>query len=110
MIKLILFLLLLIIVIAFSIMACFITDNKEQRPATPKKVTKGFLKMSPNQVQALTEEEFNAVPPEEKRSCYDCGHIRGVMSLWCTSKDAITARGTSLPGCIKCPYWKPEKK
>jgi hypothetical protein len=32
------------------------------------------------------------------------------MSWWCTSKEAKKARGTSLPGCIKCTFWKPDWK
>ena len=44
----------------------------------------------------------------EKHSCYDCGHLKSALSWWCTSKEAKAARGTSLPGCIKCPYWIPD--
>jgi hypothetical protein len=46
--------------------------------------------------------------PFEKRSCYDCDHIVGYVSWWCGSEEATKARGTKIPGCIHCPYWKPD--
>lgn len=48
--------------------------------------------------------------PFEKKSCYDCGYLKSALSWWCGNKEAIKARGTSLPGCIHCPYWKPDWK
>ena len=30
------------------------------------------------------------------------------MNWWCTNNAAISARGTSIPGCIKCTYWAPD--
>ena len=49
------------------------------------------------------------VPDEKRKSCYDCGFCLGALSWWCTNKEAIKARGTSFPGIIGCPYWKPTK-
>ena len=48
--------------------------------------------------------------PFEKKSCYDCGHLESALSWWCVNEEAIKARGTSIPGCIHCPYWKPDWK
>jgi hypothetical protein len=48
--------------------------------------------------------------PFDKRSCYDCCHIRAACSLWCGNTKARKARGTSIPGCIHCPYWGPAWK
>lgn len=58
--------------------------------------------------QKMSDEEFQSVPPEIKRSCYDCAFCKPALSWWCTNKEAIKLRGTSIPGIIKCPYW--EKK
>lgn len=48
--------------------------------------------------------------PFELKSCYDCGHLKSAVSWWCGSKEAIAARGTQIPGCIHCPFWKPDWK
>lgn len=32
--------------------------------------------------------------------------LKAFVSLWCTNEQAKEARGTSIPGCIKCPYWE----
>lgn len=68
-----------------------------------------FSELTTEQINNLTEEEFKNIPPEEKRSCYDCTHMKGYISWWCTEKQAIKARGTSIPGCIKCPFWEPKR-
>ena len=68
---------------------------------------KKIADMSQDDINALSIEDFDAIPPEEKRSCYDCGHLVSALSWWCGSDDAINYRGTSLPGCIKCTYWIP---
>lgn len=42
-----------------------------------------------------------------KKSCYDCANLTCTgISFWCGSKDAIEYRGTSIPGCHSCPFWK----
>ena len=71
---------------------------------------KKFSEMNQSEIEALSKEEFKAVSPFEKKSCYDCGHLKSALSWWCSSEDAIKARGTRIPGCIKCPYWKPDWK
>ena len=67
---------------------------------------KPFNQLSQEEINNLTPEEFKAIPPEEKRSCHDCNHLKAFVSLWCTNEQAKKARGTSIPGCIKCPYWE----
>lgn len=69
-----------------------------------------FSELSSQQINNLTEEEFNSIPPEEKRSCYDCKHMKGYISWWCTEKEAVKVRGTAIPGVIKCPFWEPKQK
>ena len=54
---------------------------------------------------AMTPEEWSTVPPEEKRSCYDCAYLQSHITWWCKNKEAIKARGTSIPGVCLCPYW-----
>lgn len=48
--------------------------------------------------------------PFEMKCCYDCGHLIGKVSWWCTNEEAINVRGTSIPGVDNCPYWKPDWK
>lgn len=67
---------------------------------------KKFSEMSQEEIRAMSDEEFKAVSPFEKRSCYDCRFCKSVLSNWCTNKNAIKARGTRIPGVIKCPYWE----
>lgn len=69
---------------------------------------KKFSDMSQIEINALNEEDFESISPFEKRSCYDCSYLKCLISWWCTNKQAIKIRGTSIPGCIKCPYWKPD--
>jgi hypothetical protein len=71
---------------------------------------KKFSEMTSAEIQAMSDEEFKAVSPFEKRSCYHCGHLKSALSWWCTCKEAKEARGTSLPGIIKCTYWIPDWK
>ena len=74
------------------------------------KQQKTFAEMSQEEINAMTPEEFAAVPPDQKRSCYDCGWIVTALSHWCGNEEASRARGTKFPGCIKCTYWKPAEK
>jgi len=71
---------------------------------------KKFSEMTSSEIQAMSDEEFKAVSPFEKHSCFDCGHLKSALSWWCTCKEAKEARGTSLPGVIKCTYWIPDWK
>lgn len=48
--------------------------------------------------------------PFELKSCYDCKNLVAKISWWCGSKEAIEWRGTSIPGVIHCPFWKPDIK
>ena len=47
--------------------------------------------------------------PEQRKSCYDCKYLKGYVSLWCKNEQAIEHRGTSIPGCIHCPFWEKMK-
>jgi len=67
---------------------------------------KKFNEMTQNEINTMSEEDFKVIPPDERRSCYDCGHLKSALSWWCTNKEAQKVRGTSLPGCIKCTFWK----
>jgi hypothetical protein len=69
---------------------------------------KKFSEMSQSEINSLSKEEFMSISPFEKRSCYDCGHLKQALSWWCGNKDAIKKRGTTIPGCIKCPFWAPD--
>lgn len=51
---------------------------------------------------------YDSETPFERKSCYDCAHLKPTISWWCTCKEAIKARGTQIPGCIHCPYWSPD--
>jgi len=66
-----------------------------------------FKDMTQEEIYNMTKEEFEAVLPEDKRSCYDCYHLTSACSLWCSNKEAIEYRKTTIPGCIKCIFWKP---
>lgn len=54
------------------------------------------------------EKKESKVVPFERKSCYDCAHLKSAVHWWCTKQEAIEARGTSLPGTILCPFWVPE--
>lgn len=41
------------------------------------------------------------------RRCYDCAHMQGAVSWWCTDKEAIEHRGTRIPGIRDCIFWSP---
>lgn len=51
--------------------------------------------MTEEEIKDMSKEEFDAIPPEEKKSCYDCGWLTAVISWWCSNKKAIKYRGTS---------------
>jgi len=38
----------------------------------------------------------------------DCRYLTAALSYWCTNKESIRRRGTSIPGVIKCPYYEPK--
>lgn len=48
--------------------------------------------------------------PFELKRCYDCAFMKPALSWWCSNKEAIKARGTSIPGIKNCPYWEPDWK
>lgn len=67
-----------------------------------------FSEMSQLEIDALSKDEYKSISPFDKKTCYDCSFLKSAMSWWCTNDDAKKRRGTSLPGCIKCPLWKPD--
>lgn len=69
-----------------------------------------FYKLSQDQLKAIPDEIYRNIPGGVKNSCADCGHIVEAVHLWCGSADAGKARGTRIPGVIKCQFWIPEKK
>lgn len=71
-------------------------------------MVKRFKDMTSAEIKAMSDEDFKAVSPFEKRTCYDCGHLKHALHWWCTNESAIKLRGTRIPGIIKCPYWKPD--
>lgn len=71
---------------------------------------KKFSQMAQGEINAMSAEEFAAVSPFEKKSCYDCVYLKSALSWWCTNKEAKNARGTSLPGGVRCPFWGPKLK
>lgn len=46
----------------------------------------------------------------ERKNCASCKYIYAALSWWCINDNAINDRGTSIPGCIHCPYWQPDKE
>ncbi len=66
-----------------------------------------FADMTREQRLAMNDEEWTAVPPEEKRSCHDCRHLKAVINLWCMNEEAAKARGTRIPGVCLCSFWEP---
>lgn len=70
---------------------------------------KKFKYLTQEEIESMSKEDFDKVPSEEKRSCIDCKYLKSALSWWCTNKQAIKSRGTSIPGCIKCPFWELKK-
>lgn len=77
------------------------------RESTDVGDAKSFAELSEAEREAMTEEEWDRVPPEQKRSCHDCRHLKAKVSWWCTLKEAIRWRGTRIPGGCLCPFWEP---
>jgi len=71
-------------------------------------MNKTFAELTQQEIDQMSDADFKAVSPFDKKSCFDCANLKSAMHWWCTSPEAREARGTSLPGCIKCRFWKPE--
>ena len=65
---------------------------------------------SHEQILNMNNEDFNNLSPFEIRRCYDCYYLKSFVSWWCTNEEAMKSYGTSIPGGIKCEFWKPNKK
>lgn len=51
----------------------------------------------------------------EERACMrkigpDCRYLTAPLSYWCTNKACIKYNGTTIPGFINCPYYRPVDK
>jgi len=68
-------------------------------------IEKKFNEMSQAEIEELSAEEFGSISPFEKKGCYACGYLKSAISWWCMNPEAIKARGTSIPGVVKCKYW-----
>lgn len=68
---------------------------------------KPFSEMSQEEIEDLSEEQYNSISPFEKKTCYDCIFLKSKISWWCTNEEAIKARGTAIPPVIKCDFWHP---
>lgn len=67
--------------------------------------------MTSAQIKEISDFDWkNNVPPTEKKSCANCRSLIQAVNLWCSNTEAIKARGTRIPGCIKCTYWSPDWK
>jgi len=71
---------------------------------------KNFSELTTEEISSMTDEEFLAVDPYEKKSCAECGWLKASVTWWCKNPEAVEARGTAIPGIIKCAYWKPDEK
>lgn len=49
-------------------------------------------------------------PDHELKTCFDCDHCQAAVSWWCVNKEAVSARGTNIPGASNCPFWKPVRR
>jgi len=54
----------------------------------------------------LSTEDFKKLSPFIRLNCSECVYLKGAVSLWCTNKEAIERRGTSIPAVSNCPCWK----
>ena len=63
--------------------------------------------MSYEDMRNMPQEEWRDHNPFEKKSCDTCNNLFLALSYWCGSEKAKKARGTRVPGCCFCPYWKP---
>ena len=71
---------------------------------------KKFSEMTQAEINAMSDEDFKAVSPFEKRSCFNCSSLTSYVSLWCLNDKAYEFRGTRIPGGIKCLFWTPDWK
>ena len=69
---------------------------------------KKLIQMTPEEIKNIPEPKWRTWDPFEKKSCDTCYHLKEVLSPWCTNKEAIRSRGTSIPGIYNCKFWYPE--
>ena len=66
---------------------------------------KEFQDLTTEEIRELNDEDFKKLHPKDKRNCDTCSSLTSALNYYCTNKDAKEARGTSIPGIIRCPYW-----
>lgn len=49
-------------------------------------------------------------PKVEERSCADCTYNRAAVSWWCRNPEAVSFRGTAIPGVRDCSFYVPARK
>lgn len=65
------------------------------------------LKLMLKMAMGLTAADCTREPSDPTLArCYDCAHLRGYVTWWCTNQAAIDWRGTSLPGVYRCWFWR----
>ena len=61
-------------------------------------------------IKMLNKEQIGKVKAiYENKQCAFCGWLKSALHWWCTNEEAAKARGTTIPGISKCPWWKPDK-
>lgn len=70
-------------------------------------MNKPFSKMTPKEVEQMSDEDWRNLSPFEKKHCYDCAFLKSALSHYCSNDEAKKMRGTSLPAICQYPFWKP---
>lgn len=71
---------------------------------------KDFNELTESQIRDLNKEEFKLYSPFQTKHCSNCYHLISALSFYCGNTEAIEHRGTTLPGVVKCTFWKPDWK
>ncbi len=72
------------------------------------KVINGEILPTKDQIRRMPNDQFVNANPFVKQSCSDCVFMKSALSFWCSNKEAIKFRGTSIPGIIFCKFWMPD--
>ena len=55
----------------------------------------------------MIEQILDGIPNAERKGCVDCKHCKAAVSWWCTNKEAIKHKNSSLPYTKNCSFWEP---
>jgi hypothetical protein len=58
-------------------------------------------------MRSVIPNQLTEPPDPARRRCYDCRHMKGAVSWWCTNEAAVEAHRTRMPGRHDCPFWAP---